>query len=94
MRVVRSLLLLVTALVQVPLHAGEIAGLRSSLPPFLQARFELSLSNDFLGRGGSVDDFRTQQIIISANLGERWTATLDHSIEKQEQVSDTGRRIP
>lgn len=60
--------------------AGEIAGLPPQLPPFLEPGLEVAFSNDFLGRGGSVDDFRTQQIMVSARLTGRWRALLDHSI--------------
>lgn len=60
--------------------AGEIPGLPPSLPPYLERDFELTFSNDFLGRGGSVDDFRTQQIIVAAKLSDRWLAVADHSI--------------
>ena len=71
-----ALLLLVSS--GVP--AGEIAGLPPQLPPFLERGLEVAFSNDFLGRGGSVDDFRTQQIMVSARLTGRWRALLDHSI--------------
>ena len=60
-------------------HGGEISGMRSQLVPTTDPDFSLNFSNDFLGRGGSVDDFRTAQIIVSANIGERWFALLDHS---------------
>jgi len=43
-------------------------------------KFELLFSNDFLGRGGEFDDFRTQQIGLAAALGHRWDLILDHSI--------------
>ena len=60
--------------------AGEIPGLPASLPPYLEPKLELTFSNDFLGRGGSVDDFRTQQIILTVKPVARWTLLLDHSI--------------
>jgi len=62
------------------LEAGEIPGLPSQVPPFLQRDFEINFSNDFLGRGGSVDDFRTQQINVSSALGDKWLVVVDHSI--------------
>jgi hypothetical protein len=74
-----------------PVFAGEIPGLRPLLPPTLDARFELSLSNDFLGRGGSVDDFRTQQIVAAANLGDRWFGVLDHSVLTLTDPESAGR---
>jgi hypothetical protein len=46
----------------------------------MESDFAIHFSNDFLGRGGSVDDFRTQQIIVTANLDEQWLALVDHSI--------------
>jgi len=60
--------------------AGEIAGLRPQLPAYLQRDLDVTFINDFLGRGGSSDDFRTQQSIISATLTGPWIVTLDHSI--------------
>jgi hypothetical protein len=60
--------------------AGEIAGLPANTPPIMQRPLEFSFSNDLLGRGGSVDDFRTQQFIISGTIRDRWEVTVDHSI--------------
>jgi hypothetical protein len=57
---------LVAWLAVTPLQAGEIQGLLPQLPPFHERDFEFVFSNDFLGRGGSVDDFRTQQLIFSS----------------------------
>jgi hypothetical protein len=71
--------------------AGEIPGLMPPSPPHHEQDFGLVFSNDFLGRGGSVDDFRTQQIILSASLSGRWTALLDHSILTLSNGVDAGR---
>jgi hypothetical protein len=71
--------------------AGEIAGLRPQLPAFLQRDLDVTFINDFLGRGGSTDDFRTQQSIISATLTGPWIATLDHSILTVTDESSPGR---
>ena len=71
--------------------AGEIAGLRPQLPAFLQRDLEVTFVNDFLGRGGSTDDFRTQQSIISATFADRWIATLDHSILTLSEEPAPGR---
>ena len=60
--------------------AGEIAGLPSNTPPSIERPLEFSFSNDLLGRGGSVDDFRTQQFIIGGTIDDRWEIVLDHSI--------------
>ena len=70
-------ILLLAACAAAPAGAGEIPGIRPQLPPFLARDLELVFSNDFLGRGGSVDDFRTQQIIISAEISDRWIALLE-----------------
>ena len=72
--------LLLCIATSLPATAGEIAGLPSNTPPIMQRPLEFSFSNDFLGRGGSVDDFRTQQFIISGTIGDRWEVTVDHSI--------------
>jgi len=70
---------------------GEIAGMPAQTPPFIEPDFELNFSNDFLGRGGSVDDFRTQQIIMAARFAEDWVALLDHSILTLEDAAQQGR---
>lgn len=72
-------------------QAGEIAGLPGNLPPTVEQPFEINFSNDFLGRGGSVDDFRTQQLIIGGPLSENWTLTLDHSTLTRTDPSSPGR---
>jgi len=71
--------------------AGEIAGLPANTPPTIERPLEFSFSNDFLGRGGSVDDFRTQQFIISGTIDDRWEVTLDHSILTLVDADDPGR---
>jgi hypothetical protein len=71
--------------------AGEIAGLPSNTPPIMQRPLEFSFSNDFLGRGGSVDDFRTQQFIISGTIRDRWEVTVDHSILTLIDVDEPAR---
>ena len=71
--------------------AGEVAGLLPPLPPFHDQDIALVFSNDFLGRGGSVDDYRTQQVILSARLTDRWSVLLDHSILTLNDGIDAGR---
>ncbi len=88
---VKLCVLLLAGLNSIPAAAGEISGLRPLLPTHLGRDLEVTFSNDFLGRGGSVDDFRTQQIIISAELGERWLAAFDHSILTLEDEAAPGR---
>ena len=70
---------------------GEIAGTPTQAPPFIERDVELNFSNDFLGRGGSVDDFRTQQIILTARFAENWIALLDHSILTLSDPLEEGR---
>lgn len=72
-------------------YAGEIAGMRAQLPPTVDPDVAISFSNDFLGRGGSVDDFRTTQIIVSSRFGDRWLAVLDHSTLTLEDELLEGR---
>jgi hypothetical protein len=74
-----------------PCIAGEIPGLPPQLPPFIERDLEVAFSNDFLGRGGSVDDFRTQQLIVTAKLSDRWMALLDHSILTLNDPTMPGR---
>lgn len=71
--------------------AGEISGLPPALLPGLERDFAFNFSNDFLGRGGSVDDFRTQQIIVSAKLDDRFSIHVDHSILTLTASPEPGR---
>jgi hypothetical protein len=71
--------------------AGDIPGLPTMTPPLVDRQLELSFSNDFLGRGGSVDDFRTQQITLSAAIAERWVAVFDHSVLTLSDPAQPGR---
>ncbi len=71
--------------------AGEIAGLPSNTPPSIERPIEFSFSNDLLGRGGSVDDFRTQQFIIGGTIDDRWEIVLDHSILTLVDADEPGR---
>lgn len=77
--------------ITLPAAAGEIAGLPANTPPIMQRPLEFSFSNDFLGRNGSVDDFRTQQFIISGTIRDRWEITVDHSILTLIDVDDPAR---
>ena len=71
--------------------AGEIAGMRSQLPPTIDPDVSVNFSNDFLGRGGSTDDFRTSQLIVSAKIGGKWFALIDHSTLTLEEPLASGR---
>lgn len=71
--------------------AGEIAGLRSNTPPSIERLIEFSFSNDFLVRGAAVDDFRTQQFIISGTIDDRWDVAFDHSILTLVDADEPGR---
>ena len=66
--------------------AGEIAGLPANLPPGRVPAIDFGFYNDFIGRGGSTDDFRTQQLLLTASLDERWSLTVDHSILTQKAL--------
>ena len=83
--------LLLGLLLVPPAFAGEIAGVPANTPPNVDAPLEFSFSNDFLGRGGSVDDFRTQQFIITGTIRDRWDLTVDHSILTLVDGDDPGR---
>lgn len=58
--------------------AGEVSGLPPHLVPTTSPDYTFYLGNDFLATG-TTDDFRTQQIIVTATLKERWFLLLDHS---------------
>ena len=83
--------LCLVVLVQTRSIAGEISGLPAALPPYIEQSVELIFSNDFLGRGGSVDDFRTQQIILTVKPATRWTLLLDHSVLTLSDIANPGR---
>ena len=86
-----SILLLVAVCIVTPVKAGEIPGLPPALLPIVDRDFAINFSNDFLGRGGSVDDFRTQQIILTAKISDRWLAIVDHSILTLTDSPSPGR---
>jgi hypothetical protein len=71
--------------------AGDIPGVPSELPPFIERGLEINFSNDFLGRGGAVDDFRTQQLSLSAPAGENWLVVVDHSTLTLTDAQSPGR---
>jgi hypothetical protein len=66
-------------------RAGEIVGLPPVSPPGAPRVAEISVGNDFFGRGGYIDDYRTQQLALILPIGERWIAALDHSILTLEE---------
>ncbi len=88
---VRPCAFLLALLSPLSAFAGEIPGLPPQMPPFIDRDLEVTFSNDFLGRGGSVDDFRTQQIIIAAKLNDKWIALIDHSILTLSDPAAAGR---
>jgi hypothetical protein len=85
------LVILASALWSGAAMSGEIAGVPSELPPFIDRPVEINFSNDFLGRGGAVDDFRTQQLILSAPVGDKWFVVLDHSTLTLTDALSPGR---
>lgn len=87
----RRVLPLIAAILVGPVNAGEIPGLRPLLPLGVDANIELGWSNDFLGGGGALDDFRTQQIVAVANFGDRWFGVLDHSVLTLSDPQSAGR---
>ncbi len=60
--------------------AGQIPGVTTPVPPGVDRTFELVFGNDFLGRGGEFDDFRTQQLGLVAVVAPRWSVILDHGV--------------
>ncbi len=70
---------LLTALVPSLSDAGEIAGMPSHLPPLTRPEYTFFLGNDFFAPGTN-DDFRTQQIIATARIKDRWVLNMDHSM--------------
>jgi len=67
---------------------AQIPGVTPPSPPSLERQVEIFFGNDFLGRGGDIDDYRTQQLAVIAALGDRWSVLVEHSIltlEKPKQ---------
>ncbi|MCP4406731.1 MAG: hypothetical protein GY807_03045 [Gammaproteobacteria bacterium] len=74
--------LLLVLLLKLPfsdLQAGEIPAVPPRLPPMMMSKLQLDWGNDFLGRFGRSDDFRTQQVSLFIRLADRWSLTADHS---------------
>jgi hypothetical protein len=61
------------------IHAGEIPGTPSRLPPMMMNTLHLDWGNDFFGKLGTSDDFRTQQVSFFVRLSDRWLLSADHS---------------
>ena len=85
------LLIMVVALTARTVNAGDIPGIPPALLPQIGRDFALTFSNDFLGRGGSVDDFRTQQLNVVAAFSDHWFLVVDHSILTLSEPPAPGR---
>ncbi len=83
--------LVLAILIKSPATAGEVPGMPPALLPLFERDFALTLSNDFLGAGGVVDDFRTQQVIATLKLNQKWLAIIDHSILTFKDTPSPGR---
>jgi len=70
--------------------AGEISGLPAHLAPTVRPDYTFFLGNDFAAVGTS-DDYRTEQMIVSARFRESWLAVLDHSIFTREDIAEAER---
>lgn len=70
--------------------AGEISGLPAHLTPTVRPDYSFFLGNDFAAADTS-DDYRTEQMIVSARFRESWLAVLDHSVFTREDLADTER---
>jgi hypothetical protein len=65
--------------------AAQISGVPTAIPPGLERKVEIFFGNDIFGAGDYEDDFRTQQLSLTAEFGERWLFVLDHSILTLEE---------
>lgn len=70
--------------------AGEVSGLPSHLPPTVRADYLFFLGNDFAAAGTS-DDFRTEQMMVSARFRGAWLTVLDHSILTRDDLAEGER---
>jgi hypothetical protein len=76
----RTLLFLILLLLARQGQSGDIAGAPAIVPPTVLGSFSFLWSNDFFGRGGESDDYRTQQLGLQVNVSPRWRVVFDHSI--------------
>jgi len=76
----RSLLFLILMVLAVRGHTGDIAGAPAIMPPESLGNFSFLWSNDFFGRGGAEDDYRTQQFGLQSKVSPRWGLVIDYSI--------------
>ena len=83
--IMASMLVAGMSLTTKPTVAAQIAGVPAAVPPGLDRRLEIFFGNDFFGAGDYEDDFRTQQLGLTAALGERWLFVIDHSILTLEE---------
>jgi len=65
--------------------AGQIPGVPSAMPPGVARQVDIFFGNDVFGDGGDTDDFRTQQLALTASVGERGLFVIDHSILTLEE---------
>jgi len=84
------LLVALLCLIGSTVPAGEIPGVAPPRLPSLEAVAELYNSNDNLGRGKAVDDFRTQQLGLALIIEDRWLFALDHSILTLDKYANDG----
>ncbi len=68
--------------------AAQLAGVTPSSPPGVERVFEMRFANDFLGRGGAIDDFRTQELSLVSRLSSAWAVVVDHSILTASQPGE------
>ena len=76
----RTLLILILLLFTRQGYTGDIAGAPAIVPPTVLGSFSFLWSNDFFGRGGESDDYRTQQLGLQIDMASRWNFVFDHSI--------------
>jgi hypothetical protein len=84
-RTIRFVLVIVLVLGASAADAAQISGVPPAVPPGMQRQVEIFFGNDFFGDGGDTDDFRTQQLGLTATFGERWMFVIDHSILTLEE---------
>lgn len=77
---IHGILFLILMVLTGQAYAGDIAGVPAAVPPESMGDFSFLWSNDFFGRGGESDDYRTQQLGLQTNLSPGWSLVFDHSI--------------
>lgn len=84
----RPAVIAILSLAACPASAATIPGTAPADPTARPRTYEIHLGNDFFGRGGAFDDFRTQQLVFAARIADVWSIVVDHSVLTLDESTD------